>query len=194
MPFLELNQFKIIININNKFLWDRNMAEIIIRKAIPDDSSKIIRFVNTIISEPFSNLEMSEGEFLHTEKEERKILADFHDSANSLYLIAEFSNEIIGNLVCNGSNRRASRHCVSISMSVAKTYRGKGIGKELMRQAIDWARNSSIVKRMDLIVFARNLPAIHLYESLGFEKEGVLRKSIYRDDQYLDAYIMALLL
>ena len=70
---------------------------------------------------------------------------------------------------------------------------GKGIGKALMQNSIDWARNSSIIKRMDLIVFARNQAAIHLYESVGFVKEGILQKSIFRDEQYLDAYIMALL-
>jgi len=165
-----------------------------IRKAIPDDAPKIITFINTIISEPNSNLEMSEGEFLHTEAEERKILADFFDSANSLYLIAESDNKIIGNLVCHGSNRRASRHCVSISMSVALEWRGKGIGRSLMQKSIDWAKNSSIVKRMDLIVFARNQTAISLYESVGFVKEGILQKSIFRDEQYLDAIMMALLL
>lgn len=170
------------------------MPEYKIRKAIPDDAPKIIDFINAIISEPNSNLEMSEGEFFYTEEEEKKLLADFHDSANSLYLIAEIDNEIIGNLVGHGSNRRASRHCVSISMSVAREWRGKGIGKALMQKSIDWARNSSIVKRMDLIVFARNQAAIHLYESVGFVKEGILQKSIFRDEQYLDAYIMALLL
>lgn len=170
------------------------MTEYLIRKAIPDDAPKIIAYMNRVISEPNSNLEMSAGEFLHTEEEERKLLADFHDSKNSIYFVAEIDDEIIGNLVCHGSSRRASRHCVSISMSVAKEWRGKGVGKALLQKTIAWAKFSGEIKRMDLIVFERNQTAIKLYEKFGFEKEGLLRKSIYREGQFLNAYIMALLI
>ncbi|MHB8132588.1 MAG: GNAT family N-acetyltransferase [Anaerolineaceae bacterium] len=166
----------------------------IIRKAQPQDAAKIIKLINEIISEPDSNLEMSPGEFLHSLDQEQKILEDFSNSENSIFLIAEVEGEIIGSIICHGSSRKASRHSVEISMSVASNWRGKHIGTELMQAAVEWARNTNIIKRMDLIVFERNSTAIQLYEKFGFEKEGLLRKSIYRDGKYLNAYLMALLI
>jgi len=166
----------------------------IIRKAQPQDAAKIIDTINKIIAEPDSNLEMSAGEFLHSLDQEQKILEEFSYSENSIFLVAEASGEIIGMIICHGSSRKASRHCVEVSMSVASDWRGKHVGTVLMQAAVDWANNTKIVKRMDLIVFERNTTAIHLYEKFGFEKEGLLRKLIYRDGKYLNAYIMALLL
>jgi len=166
----------------------------IIRKARPQDAAKIIDTIKKIIAEPDSNLEMSAGEFLHSLDQEQKILEEFSNSENSIFLVAEAGGEIIGMIICHGSSRKASRHSVEISMSVASDWRGRHVGTALLQAAIEWAKNSSIVKRMDLIVFERNTTAIHLYEKFGFEKEGLLRKSIYRDGKYLNSYIMALLL
>ena len=63
----------------------------------------------------------------------------------------------------------------------------------MMRQAVEWAREAG-VKRIELEVFARNAPAIYLYEKFGFEIEGKRRKSIYKRGEYLDTLIMGLLL
>jgi RimJ/RimL family protein N-acetyltransferase len=165
-----------------------------IRNAQPIDARQIIDYVNKVISEPDSNLEMSPGEFLHSTEQEEKILAEFLESENSIYLVAEIEGKIIGTLTCHGSSRKASRHSVEISMSVDSDWRGKKVGSALMQSALNWARHNEMVKRLDLVVFERNKTAIQLYEKFGFEKEGLLRNVIYRDGIFLNAYIMSLLM
>ena len=64
----------------------------------------------------------------------------------------------------------------------------------MLRQAIDWARQTGIVQRIELEVYAVNKPAIHLYEKFGFEIEGCKRRYIYHRSAYFDLVIMALLL
>lgn len=81
-----------------------------------------------------------------------------------------------------------------LSISVAREWRGRGVGKKLMARAIEWARGTGIVTRIELRVFVRNEVARHLYESFGFEVEGCCRRAIYRDGVYFDNLVMALLL
>jgi putative acetyltransferase len=79
-------------------------------------------------------------------------------------------------------------------MSVDQDWRGQGIGSLLMANAIEWAKGTGAIKRITLMVFARNEVAIHLYQKFGFEIEGKHRKAIFRDGMYLDNLTMALLL
>lgn len=168
--------------------------EVIIREAQPSDAAQIVAYVNQLIEEPNSNLEMSPGEFMHTVEEEAGILAEFAASENSVYLVADVNGKIVGNLNCKGSNRKAIRHAVTLGMSVDEAYRNQGIGSQLMACAIEWAKGTGIVKRIELAVFERNTIAIRLYLKFGFEIEGKRRKAGFRDGAYHDGLIMALLL
>ncbi|SDW71287.1 Acetyltransferase (GNAT) family protein [Marininema mesophilum] len=47
--------------------------------------------------------------------------------------------------------------------------------------------------RVELDVFSYNERAIHVYEKLGFKKEGILRESLFYDHQYHDSIIMSML-
>ena len=68
------------------------------------------------------------------------------------------------------------------------------MGSALIRALIDWARAPGIVTRIELRVYARNARAIHVYEKLGFEREGLRRRAIFQDGEYQDDLLMALLL
>nr|BBH88806.1 hypothetical protein KTC_35570 [Thermosporothrix sp. COM3] len=57
-------------------------------------------------------------------------------------------------------------------------YRGKGLSKALMQHVIQYAHQHCNIEAMDLLVWENNLPAIQLYESLGFELQH--RELYYR--------------
>jgi putative acetyltransferase len=50
------------------------------------------------------------------------------------------------------------------------------------------------VIKLELHVFPWNAPAIALYESYGFEREGLRKRHYLRDGELVDAVLMALLL
>jgi RimJ/RimL family protein N-acetyltransferase len=168
--------------------------EVIIREAKPSDAAQIIAYVNRLSEEPNSNIELSPGEFTHTVDSEAALLSDFAASGNSIFMVAENAGEVVGILNCRGSKRMAIRHAVTLGMSVDRDWRGQGIGSRLMARATEWAKSTGSIKRIELAVFERNTIAIHLYQKFGFEVEGKRRKAVFRDGQYLDGLIMALLL
>jgi len=74
-------------------------------------------------------------------------------------------------------------------------YFGKGFGRKMMREIIDFCKENSIL-RIELSVAVHNEKAIQLYEDTGFIKEGVLKKYTYlkSKDQFIDEILMSNLL
>lgn len=113
---------------------------------------------------------------------------------NSIMLVAEMDGQIVGELTCKGGKRKSNRHAVMLGMSVAREWRNQEVGSKLMEHLIEWARQSGVVKRIELAVFARNEMAIHLYQKHGFVVEGRRRNAIFSRDEYVDDLIMAFLI
>lgn len=168
--------------------------EVTIRDAAPADAEQIIALIQKISAEPDVDIALSPGEPYHTIQAEKAILAEFAASDNSIYLVAEAGDRIIGFLNCKGGNRKATRHVALLSISIDEAWRDQGVGSRLMAHAIEWARATEIVNRIELLVFARNEMAIHLYQKFGFVVEGRRRRVIFSNGKYLDDLMMALLL
>lgn len=63
-----------------------------------------------------------------------------------------------------------------LGIFVEKEFRGMGLGKELIRSAEHWCRCNNLLC-LSLNVGAVNIPAVSLYEELGFEPQSfVMRK------------------
>jgi RimJ/RimL family protein N-acetyltransferase len=70
---------------------------------------------------------------------------------------------------------------------------GKGIGKAVTREVLDFAFKQLHLHRVYLTVLERNARAVKLYESLGFEREGCLRDAQFKDGAYLDLICFAII-
>ena len=68
--------------------------------------------------------------------------------------------------------------------------RRRGVGRALLEAAVAWARAHDIAK-LELHVFPWNEPAIRLYESFGFEREGYRKGHYRRGGDFVDAILMA---
>jgi putative acetyltransferase len=168
--------------------------DVIVREARSEDAEQVIALVQRITSEPGISVLTGPGEFTMTVEQEQQFFADCAAADNALYLVAEVEGQIVGLLNCRGGKRRAERHAATLGVSIAREWRNQGVGSKLMARAIEWAKSTGIVTRIELHVFTRNAAAIHLYEKYGFEVEGRLRRAAYRDGEYQDNLVMALLL
>jgi len=165
-----------------------------IREATPDDAAELIAYVQALANEPDIDIPLEPGEFTLTVEQEREFLEGATAADNSVFLVAVEDGRIVGACNVRGGHRRAMRHSASLGISVAKGWRGQGIGNALMGRLIEWARRGGVITRIELLVYCRNARAIHLYEKHGFEIEGTRRRAVFQDGEYLDGYTMALLL
>jgi putative acetyltransferase len=83
------------------------------------------------------------------------------------------------------------RHAMHLGMAVARPAQGQGVGKAVLVALLELADNWLGVLRLELTVFADNVPAIGLYERMGFEREGLQRGYALRHGRYEDALMMA---
>lgn len=74
---------------------------------------------------------------------------------------------------------------------VAKPERG--LGRRILTEIIRIAFRELGAHRLFLDVFEDNARARHLYESLGFKYEGVMRESAQRDGRWFNLHLMSIL-
>ncbi len=143
------------------------MYSVIIRPFDARDSSDIIR----IDSESFSTMNPTYDLFIYM-------------TYGSEILVADIGNAVVGYVVISYREEEAK----IMSLAVKKEFRGKGIGKMLLREIIKKARSRG-VKRLTLEVRISNRIARELYKKMGFEIAGVI-ESYYSDGE--SAYLMCL--
>jgi RimJ/RimL family protein N-acetyltransferase len=120
-------------------------------------------------------------------------LADAARSANSVVLLAELGDQVVGYVQLTGGSLRRSRATAYLVMGVLAQAAGRGIGTELLRQAKSWAVARGL-HRLELTVMAHNTRAIRLYERMGFSVEGRRAECLLINGQFIDELTMATLL
>ncbi len=168
----------------------------VIREATPDDAEALIAFMKTLADEPNNGTTFtSTAEFTRTVDEERDLIRQRHEAANACWLVAVTPDgELIGQANISGGPR-AGQRTVGLAIALAPDWRNRGLGTAMIRQLIDYCRQSPAIHRMELGVYTNNPRAIHVYEKLGFVHEGVDREAFWKEKEggYLDSHRMAML-
>ncbi len=82
---------------------------------------------------------------------------------------------------------------VYVGADIVKEMRRKGYGKEIYNYFFEYLFNNQGFNRLGLETLCNNLPALSLYEKLGFKKEGQQKEAIFRNGKYHDLIIMGIL-
>jgi ribosomal protein S18 acetylase RimI-like enzyme len=75
-------------------------------------------------------------------------------------------------------------------MYVAPDARGKGLGRHLLRAALNQVASWNGVEQVKLSVTASNAPAVRLYQSVGFVEVGRVPRALRLGSEYFDELIM----
>lgn len=107
-------------------------------------------------------------------------------------ILLKRTNELLGEVVLNeidSCNRSAN-----IRIGIQKNeHRGKGYGTEALIEMLRYGFNTLNLHRIHLGVYTFNPRAIHVYEKIGFKREGVERDSLYLDGEFHDMITMSIL-
>lgn len=119
--------------------------------------------------------------------------AILNDNKNiRLAICLKENDEYIGNVNLNSINwiNRSAEYSIMIG---DKSQWSKGFGKEATLLILKYAFEELNLNRIYLTVRNDNEKALSLYKKTGFTKEGVLRKSIYKNNKFIDMIVMSIL-
>ena len=160
----------------------------LIRKAEPGDAAPLVHLAEAVGSEVEGWL-IADGGW-RSVSEERRYLKAIRRHAYAAVLVAEVDDRIVGRLSIGRDTHPASEHVADVGLMVAEGYRRRGIGRALLEQSVEWARDVGIHK-LELHVFPHNEGAIALYEGFGFRREGYRKAHYRRGREFVDAILMA---
>lgn len=104
-------------------------------------------------------------------------LLNLYELYSETFFVAEKNGYVIGYVI----SRKIDNKAHIIAIAVDPVNRSRGVGKALMEATMK-AFKSTGVREVYLEVRASNAQAIRFYESLGFQKKGLLR-SYYSDGE-----------
>jgi len=82
-------------------------------------------------------------------------------------------------------------HVGVLGMGVLAEYRGRGMGRALLKKALVHAQQVTHLERVELVVYRSNAGAIALYETMGFVFEGEKLRARKIDGRYDNEVLMA---
>jgi RimJ/RimL family protein N-acetyltransferase len=165
---------------------------VLIREGQPADAAALLATIKTYLHDS-DCIPLRPEEFSLGEEEERAWIQSLQARDNSLLLVAVGDGQVVGNIDLTGSPRQATRHTGVIGMGLLKEWRGSGLGTELLRSVVQWARTNPALEKLWLQVYATNLAGRTLYHKAGFEECGVQKDFFKREDGlYADNVTMML--
>lgn len=102
------------------------------------------------------------------------------------------TDELVGEVVINDIDRNNRSACIRIAIDKKENY-GKGYGSEALVLAMYYGFGMKNLHRIELEVLNINARATHVYEKIGFKKEGVKRDGCFFNHKYYDLITMSIL-
>ncbi|WP_109486923.1 GNAT family N-acetyltransferase [Occallatibacter savannae] len=113
------------------------------------------------------------------------------DSADARYYVSETER---GDVEAYAILRGLSEDSRSIELKrIVVGQPERGTGRRILSEILRIAFRELGAHRLFLDVFEDNARARHLYESLGFKYEGVMRESAQRDGRWYNLHLMSML-
>jgi L-amino acid N-acyltransferase YncA len=155
-----------------------------VRRATPADLGAILRIYNQGIEDRVATLELD----AKTPEE----IAEWWASHDERYavLVAVEDDTVAGWASLNRFSHRCAHTAIAdLSVYVARSHRGKGVGSALLAVLIAEAASGAFHKIV-LHALNENEAGKHLYRKTGFAEVGVFREHGKLDGRYVDVIAM----
>ena len=131
------------------------------------------------------------------EEEAKRALQSYEtrmENSDDRWTIGALSgNRLIGVVtLVRDTSRKGSHKAGIFGMYVSPRWRKKGVGRELIGQAIDVAKHLRGLKQLHLAVTSSNRPALSLYDSAGFVSYGEEPRALFVKGRYYSEALLCL--
>jgi len=124
-----------------------------------------------------------------TEREHKEWLEDIHhDDTINMFGIENKGRAVIG--VCGFTSIDTHNRNAEFSLYIRPEDQGEGYGKEALTALLDTGFKQYGFVKIWGEVFEGN-PAKDMFKKLGFVTEGILKKSYFRNGNWIDSYLIA---
>jgi len=144
----------------------------ILRKATAQDISQIVE-LSGLLADYHHALDMYWKPGLETKPNFGEFLKDDLAKPNTMWLVAEFKERIIGYF---SAEIRSTKPYISVleighlsTCFILSEFRGKGIAKEAVEKFFKWFKENGLTVA-ELTVDSRNSDSVKVWESLGFRE------------------------
>ena len=128
---------------------------------------------------------------LSLEQEEKWYEDTLQDSSACAFSV-DFEGKHVGGAGFNQIQPRHRNAEVGLFIGVPGLW-DRGLGRDVMRTLLRYGFQQLNLHRIYLRVYSENRRAVHLYEKLGFQHEGLWRQAEFRNGRYHDILWMSLL-
>jgi len=164
--------------------------EVLIRYPQMGDEKEMWRYINELSKERtfvrFQGGEITLEDEIKYVKDQLRLI----EQKTSVKLLVFFEDRLIGITEVNMRDK-TEKHVGILGISIAKDFRGEGLGKLLMELILKEAEKElPSLKIVTLEVYSTNDIAKKMYEKFGFIKYGILPNGITRGGKFEDAVLM----
>jgi RimJ/RimL family protein N-acetyltransferase len=169
---------------------------VVLREADSRDLDKLLAFINRLVNEKRrdENSQLFTGfESRLTKRQEAEWLDDLVRrvrKGDTISVLAEVEDEVIGNGEIARGSYRETKHHGHLALTIRGAYRGLGIGREMVKALLTEARRRGL-RTVHVEFLSTNKAAAHVYERAGFKKVGNIPGKVHRNGKFLDSLIMA---
>jgi RimJ/RimL family protein N-acetyltransferase len=166
--------------------------ELRILRVQPEDAADILVYTERVSGES-DFLSFGPGEFGISLEEETKFIRSLDGGRLGFLLKGVVGGEIVSVCALMRPPRPRLKHNGRFGISVAASCWGLGVGRAMCLATLDAAREVGVTK-VDLHVREDNAKAIALYESVGFQREGLSVQGFRIGGKYFADVVMGVCL
>jgi len=163
----------------------KNGVSIVIKAPSIEEAGKLIALKRDYIMNT-TTIPMVLDEYPNDPEKEKTLISKYNSSKNSVLLVAEFENKLIGNIDITGNQRTKMFHTAMLGMGIKEAWRNKGLGRALIESALLWTKNHSNLEIVWLNVYSSNELGLNLYLNTGFNICGKLEGFFKEEEGYKD--------
>lgn len=162
--------------------------KVVLRTPRWEDLNDLLELINSLVDER-AKIMMDQRTTREEEAEWLGRKLALIDRDEVFCVVAEVDGKVVANSEVS-RKKGSQKHVGELGIAIMNGYRDLGIGTEMMRTLIAWARDMGL-ELLVLSVFSSNERAFHVYKKAGFREMGRIPRGLFKDGKYEDYIIMS---